>query len=257
MKSIKDITAEIQERLASGERPPRKDGEPWCEEYQRPCHVVRGLIRGLTDTTADCDCLRRDRAAGLAEAWSIRGLPASRLQTSINTWHRLPGWSDRHVEASAGILAACAGYARDPSCKPFLVLHGPSGAGKTHLAISVARLIQHSDTAFATMGALLDDKRRGMRGEQAQSAVGYYDALTVGLLVLDDLFTEVPSDWAAGMAFMLINGRLEERRPTIITTMMDPHGGNGPLSRRLRDSATCEVISLQALPDARSMDREV
>ena len=255
MQSIHDITTEIRERLENTPRPQRQDGERWCETYQRPCDVVRSLIRGLADTTADCDCLSRDRAQALAEAWHIRGLPAAHRDTSVNTWRRLSAWTEQELEASARILAACTGYARDQESKPFLVLYGPSGAGKTHLAISIARLIQHNDTAFAHMSALLDDQRRRAGGER-QSELTYYDALGAGLLILDDLFTEATTDWGAAMVYMLVNGRQEERRPTIITTMMDPQGGSSPTVRRLRDRNVCELISLQALPDARLIERE-
>lgn len=102
-------------------------------------------------------------------------------------------------------------------------LHGPPGRGKTSLACAALRLwIAQGGTGFFIVpGVYLEGLRAGFDGdvdlrEHAQRLRDHvYHA---GLLVIDDLGVEKPSAWVREQLFLLLNARLSERLPTIITS---------------------------------------
>lgn len=105
-----------------------------------------------------------------------------------------------------------------------LVLSGPAGAGKTHLAAAVANarhglwcnVPEFMSALKSQMGitrhALLDNGREPAT-DHAEMLADY-----PGLVVLDDLGREKVTDWTGEIVYVLINTRYENRRPTLVTT---------------------------------------
>lgn len=92
-----------------------------------------------------------------------------------------------------------------------LLLCGKSGRGKTHLACAIIHSLQEKYTvAFAHVPTLLERVRRG------DVAVEQY--ISVDLFVLDDLGSERASDWALEKLLIIIEGRLNQFKPTVFTT---------------------------------------
>lgn len=131
-----------------------------------------------------------------------------------------------------------------------MVLAGPTGAGKTHLAAAAAAARWQGDRATWLALPTLNDPvppwekpRRaakeppipdwcsvpelvvGLRSDmnrdgedrrwadQAEQLRGW-----PGVVVLDDLGREKVSDWTGEVVYTLVNGRYEALRPTIVTT---------------------------------------
>jgi len=109
-----------------------------------------------------------------------------------------------------------------------LLLMGPSGVGKTHLAVSALKeLIKRGHSGyFCEYGALLREiqKSYSETGEQTEARI-VQPLLSAEVLVIDDLGCIRPSDWVRDTIGYILNSRYSEAsrdltqpRCTIITT---------------------------------------
>lgn len=114
-------------------------------------------------------------------------------------------------------LALC-----DPQIQAYdggnLMLQGLPGRGKTYAAcaILVERMEQHY-CRFVTMEKLLRECKACFNGQDTEAnVIGRYTGTK--LLCLDDVGKERLTEWSLPIFFSIINERLENNRPTIITT---------------------------------------
>ena len=115
-------------------------------------------------------------------------------------------------------LVRCREFAEAP--EGWLVLTGPSGYGKTHLAAAVVnRRVELREPAFFMVCAdLLDHLRAGYGPE---SVVGYDELFErvreVPLLVLDAVGSHYGTPWAEEKLLQILDHRYAGRIPTVIT----------------------------------------
>jgi DNA replication protein DnaC len=99
----------------------------------------------------------------------------------------------------------------------WLFLHGPTGSGKTHLAIAAYNaLSSRMPTAFVRASAMIGYLRDGIDDHSVDARLEQLKV--IGLLVIDDLSTERPSDWGLARLYDIIDARYAAQRPTIITS---------------------------------------
>lgn len=132
-----------------------------------------------------------------------------------------------------------------------LFLTGPTGIGKTHLAVATlqACLEKGRSGAFCTVPVLMERLRDCMATNERKSV--YLDRLAqVDLLVLDDFGAEHDTDWVREQLLLIINTRYMEGRPMVITSnlMMEDFEASGDIAgQRIcsRIAGSCEAFVLK------------
>lgn len=114
----------------------------------------------------------------------------------------------------------CIKYANDFSFdSPSIVMMGKTGLGKTHLSLSIAKTVV--DGGFGVVYVPAQKLVSNLEREHFSASAG--DAFmrkytNCDLLIIDDLGAEFQSSFSVSAIGNLINERLYENRPTIIST---------------------------------------
>jgi DNA replication protein DnaC len=201
-----------------------------------------------------CDCVRSEspesRLARL-QRYSSLG-PLTRL-TFDNLIAQGRSTNPRDRELFRGLVSDARAFAEAP--EGWLLVHGPSGAGKTHVAAAIAnRCIERGQAAlFVVVPDLLDHLRAAYN---PNAEVGYDLALeqvrNAPVLVLDDLGTQNATSWAQEKLFQILNHRYNAQLPTIVTTNLSLDRLDERLRMRLSDPAIARVYYVEAA--ARAVD---
>lgn len=116
-----------------------------------------------------------------------------------------------------------------------LIVLGPNRTGKTFGMMALARemVFRQIDGRRVKMTELFDDLR--------SDRVGWDDLAGTSILLVDDLGAEHDSAWGRSIVLRLFDVRSEARRPTVVSTNLDPDGireryGEGVLQRLAEDS---------------------
>jgi DNA replication protein DnaC len=127
-----------------------------------------------------------------------------------------------------------------------LLLMGPCGVGKTHLAVSALKEIVtrgHSGL-FYDYRELLKEIQDSYNPESQSTEMGVLEpVLKTELLVLDDVGSSKPSLWALETVGHILNTRYNEKRVTLLTTNF--------LDAEVADSASGNATSMR-VPGART-----
>ena len=126
---------------------------------------------------------------------------------------------DAGIQGVHEAFDAARAFAASP--EGWLVLSGPTGTGKTHLAAAIAnyQLAEGNSVFFAVVPELLDHLRAAFAPSSEMPYDEMFDRVREsGLLVLDDLGAENSTAWATEKLFQLMNYRYNYRIPTVITT---------------------------------------
>jgi DNA replication protein DnaC len=103
-----------------------------------------------------------------------------------------------------------------------LLFVGPSGAGKTHLAVGVLReLIERYGVKgrFVDFNSLLYQIQATFDPGSPESKRQILDPLTESdVVVLDELGAQQPTPWVRDTLYLIINQRYMRRRPTLFTS---------------------------------------
>ncbi len=117
------------------------------------------------------------------------------------------------------IITYCRSFAiQFSSAADSLLLQGSTGTGKTHLCLAIARTV--AEQGYGVVYGSVQPLLRRMESEHFGRAEGDSEAQLIGcdLLVLDDLGMEFDNPFYRACIYNILNARLLEGRPTIIST---------------------------------------
>lgn len=174
-----------------------------------PCSECRGGITARTGADDDETFIRRAH------------IPADYVSK------RLISWRPEEAPQDAGRLPQVRRWLGGwPPERSFLVLLGPPGTGKTHLAVGLLwdAHQRHGRTgAFWNVTKLLRRYRDTFDRDAATETEGEINRglYACPLLVLDDLGAQKSTDWSEEALYNLIDHRYAEGLATVITSNAD------------------------------------
>ncbi|MCI9413660.1 MAG: ATP-binding protein [Clostridiales bacterium] len=232
--TIKNKNLALQAELASLIAGQGEDAPNFEPRYTCPLCEDTGYTHGRM-----CSCLSallREEACRRLSGMSpmkLTDFDSLRLDYYPEAYDPRFGASPR--EKMAAIFRYCRDYAEafrsgGADGSPSLLLTGPTGIGKTHVSLAVAHRVV--DKGFGVVYGPVQNLLHRMEKEHFGRAEGNTEELLTGcdLLILDDFGTEFLSPFYISCLYTVINTRMLEERPTLISTnlgredMLDRYG---------------------------------
>ena len=139
------------------------------------------------------------------------------------------------------IVAGCKQYAKrfHPRADS-LLMQGATGLGKTHLSLAIAGevIAKGYGVIYGSIQNITTKLEKEKFSRDVQQEDTMQNLLTCDLLILDDLGTEFLSAFVLSAIHNLINTRLLQQKPTIISTNL----GSGELKERYGERIVSRMI---------------
>ncbi len=167
-----------------------------------------------------CDCGMEQRASLVMERARI---PKRYEHCDFESYSTDVGLTPLQTESLKRAKFLTEGFVREypGSSEKGLLFMGPSGVGKTHLAVAALKELIHRGHAglFCDYRELLKEIQASYNPASESTEMKILEPIrTVEILVLDDLGASKPSDWVRDIVGIVLNARYNENRTTIITT---------------------------------------
>ncbi len=124
------------------------------------------------------------------------------------------------------ILDSCIEYAQGftSKTKENMLFFGTTGLGKTHLSTAVAKTVieRGFDVVYVSAQMLFDDFEHDKFSRNYNNSQGLTEKyFGCDLLIVDDLGTELSTQFTVSVLYNLVNTRINNERPMIINTNLD------------------------------------
>src|ERR1700681_1702755 len=171
-----------------------------------------------------CDCGMEERAARVMERARIpKRYEHCDFESYVTDLTDGKTWMAQHAQSLKEAKFLTQGFVGKypSSSEKGLLFIGPSGVGKTHLAVAALKELIHRGHAglFCDYRELLKEIQASYNPASESTEMKILEPIrTVEILVLDDLGASKPSDWVRDIVGIVLNARYNENRTTIITT---------------------------------------
>jgi DNA replication protein DnaC len=187
-----------------------------------------------TQRATKCDCQMEQRAGRLMR---FAGVPDRYEHCELSNFETDPG-GKHSVALSNAKLAAGRFIEEYPVERDGLLLIGPVGVGKTHLAVGIVKeLVAQKGThcLFYDYRELLKQIQNSYNSSvQTTEMEVLRPVFDAEVLVLDELGAVKPTEWVWDTVSHILNTRYNDKRTTIITTNyrdLPPGGSDGEPTR--------------------------
>lgn len=188
---------------------------------------------GRGNVAAPCDCGAQERTARVIERSRIPGrYEHCDFESFVTDLTDGAKYTPEAVKSLQQAKLIAQGFVRDypGGTEAGLLLMGPSGVGKTHLAVAALKelLPRGHHGLFCDYRELLKEIQASYNAESQATEMGVLEPVRAAeIVVLDDLGASKPSAWALDIVGLILNARYNERRATILTTnYFDEVSGN-------------------------------
>ncbi|MDR3542674.1 MAG: ATP-binding protein [Desulfosporosinus sp.] len=192
------------------------------EKFKCPTCQDRGiLLEG--DVAYPCSCMQmRKMENQFRHARISRVLKNCRLDRFRFDFYGPERADQTHRQGAAKALNAARSFVAECQRNPHglgILFTGPVGSGKTYLAASIANELIEAQlqVLFLVVPDLLDELRASYKSEVNEMDL-LDTARTIPILVLDDLGAHNYTDWTRNRLYSIINYRMNEQLPTVITS---------------------------------------
>ena len=201
----------------------------------------------LARTVVPCQCQER--------VWGVKSSDRIRQYSDLGPLERLTfdtvelGTRDTFSEPSSFRDAYHAAQRFVTDRQGWLVLCGPSGTGKTHLAAAVGNALVEADqpVRFLSVPDLLDHLRSAFDPAiGAQFDEIFLQAIEAPILILDDLGVQSSTAWADEKLDQILTHRYNRRLPTLVTTGLRFDELGDRLRTRVGDPYFSTVMQIKA-----------
>jgi DNA replication protein DnaC len=171
-----------------------------------------------------CDCAAEDRAARVMERARIpKRYEHCDFESYVTDLADGTTWTTQHSQSLKNAKMLTQAFVREypGSAEKGLLLMGPSGGGKTHLAVAALKeLIRRGHVGlFCDYRELLKEIQASYNPASESTEMAILEPIRgVEVLVLDDLGASKPSAWVLDIIGLVLNARYNERRVNILTT---------------------------------------
>src|SRR5246127_3816690 len=198
-----------------------------------------------------CDCGMQERSVRVIERARI---PKRYEHCDFESYSTDVGSTQQQRQSLQQAKLSAQGFVRDypGSSEKGVLFIGPSGVGKTHLAVAALKeLIQRGHAGlFCDYRELLKEIQASYNPASESTEMRILEPIrTVEVLVLDDLGASKPSAWVLDIIGLVLNARYNERRVTILTTNYIDESPSTEPAPRLPNGQRVAVVKEDSLAD--------